>query len=84
MQRQYLKRQCDAPGCGRSFQFPMDVLTPADSAELSNWTCLTKEHTLVDGQPPQPLIRHGCSATCATEIIRNGLLELPKKVSTAN
>jgi len=53
-------------------------------AELARWVILTKEHTLVSGEQPQPLTKQGCCATCAVEIVKNGLLELPKKAPAAN
>ncbi len=85
MQRQFLKRTCDNPKCGKVFSFPMDRLTPDEEAEMSAWIYVTKEHVPVSGQPPQPLTRHGCCSSCAVEIIRNGMLEMPtNKIPAAN
>lgn len=87
MQKQFLKRECDNPKCDTKVAIEMGrALTPAEETMLATWIILTKEYALVSGQPPQPFTKHGCSASCAVEILRNGLLELPnpKKVPAAN
>lgn len=63
----------------------MGHLTPSHEAELSNWIVMTKEHTLRTGEAPQPLTKMACRASCAVEILKDGLLEVPSnKIPAAN
>ena len=78
MQLQIIRRICDNPTCGQREDFDGNHLTPQAEAALSAWVMLSKEHVLRSGEPPQPLAKHGCCASCANEIIRQGLLDLPK------
>jgi hypothetical protein len=80
MQIQILRRTCDNPRCPHNSSIDLTVpsLKPDMESALSNWVILTKEHVLQSGQAPQGLTKQGCCAGCAMEIIRNGLLELPK------
>lgn len=89
MQIQILRRNCDNPRCGTAIDLHVPGLRPTEEAELGKWIILTKEHVLATGQQPQPITKQACSSSCATEIIRNnGLdlpkLEIPKKASAAN
>lgn len=90
MQTQILRRVCDSPKCDNSIDLPVENLRPEHERALGSWIVLTKEHILVSGQPPQPMTKLGCSATCAVEIIKAGGLDLPKlpaiptKVPAAN
>ena len=86
MQFQIIRRLCDNPSCGQKEDFDGNNLRPDAEAKLSCWVLLSKEHVLQSGQPPQPLSKHGCCASCAVEIIRQALLDLPKskKPSEAN
>lgn len=79
MQVQIVRRSCDNPKCHSEVDLKPGHLTPMQEVEMSNWIVLTKEHVLVTGENPQPLGKIACSATCAVEIIRNGLLDVPKK-----
>ena len=79
MQIQILRRSCDNPKCDVSVDLKPGHLTPMQEAEMSNWIVLTKEHVLNSGENPTPLGKIACCATCAVEIIRNGLLDLPKR-----
>lgn len=76
MQLQIIRRICDNPTCGRKEDFDGANLRPEAEAALSCWISLQKEHAI--GGQIQPLGKHGCCASCASEIIRQGLLDLPK------
>lgn len=78
MQLQIIRRICDNPSCGQREDFDAAHLKPQDEMRLAAWIMLTKEHVLLSGEPPKPLAKHGCCASCAAEIIRQGLLEIPK------
>jgi len=84
MQLQIIRRLCDNPSCGQKEDFDGNNLKPEAEAKLACWVMLTKEHSI--GGQIQPLAKHGCCASCAVEIIRQGLLDLPKpkKPSEAN
>lgn len=84
MQTQILRRICDNPRCDTKIELPVGNLTPMHETELANWIVLTKEHTLVSGQQPQPLIKLACCSICGIEIIKNGLLDIPKKPNLAS
>jgi len=78
MQIQIIRRICDNPTCGNKEDFDGNNLRPEAEARLSAWVLLSKEHVLRSGEAPQPIAKHGCCASCANEILRQGLLELPK------
>jgi hypothetical protein len=80
MQTQILRRVCDNPRCQKMVDLPVGHMRPTDEAELGSWIVLTKEHILVSGDQPQAIAKMGCCGTCAVEIVRNGQLDLPKKV----
>ena len=85
MQSQYIHRVCDNPKCNSEIEIPMQgAIHPQLESEISGWVSLGKEHFLRSGEPPQTLVKHGCCATCAVEIIRNGVLELPVSAPGAN
>lgn len=89
MQIQILRRSCDNPRCDRKIDLPVGGLTPMMEAELSNWVVMTKEHVLHTGEQPQALSKMGCCASCAVEIVKNNLLDMPKpklvdKIPAAN
>jgi hypothetical protein len=75
MQTQIIRRICDNPLCGLKEDFNGQNLRPEDEAKLASWIMLTKEHSI--GGQIQPLAKHGCCGSCAVEILRQGLLELP-------
>lgn len=75
MQIQIIRRVCDNPSCGQREDFDPQHLKPEAELRLAAWVMLTKEHSI--GGQIQPLAKHGCCASCAAEILRNGLLEIP-------
>jgi hypothetical protein len=87
MQIQILRRKCDNPRCDTGLDLPVGNLTPMLELDLGNWIILTKEHVLQTGQQPQPMTKMGCCSSCAIEIIKNSLLDMPKvplKIPAAN
>lgn len=78
MQTQILRRVCDNPKCNTKVDLVPHRMTPMMEAELGAWIVLTKEHVLQTGQEPQAMTKMACRSTCAIEIIKNNLLDVPK------
>lgn len=74
---QIYRRICDNPKCDSKTDFEIP-LRPDKEHEISNWVVMTKEYVLHTGEQPQALTKIACSGSCAVEILRNNLLDLPK------
>lgn len=77
-----VRRECDH--CGEKMDFKqnrqVDEVSPEEAARVSSWVTLVKVHFIKQRNQVYPVTKHGCRASCAENIIKLGMLELPKEV----